>query len=309
MRPRLSAGAIFVAGLFLTRRPSRNSRAGAGPLARAVLALLGRARSISLGRERLLRSGGRVSALAEYRGLARSLWMYYGDPRQRRRMGRFYAQLIRRGDLCFDIGAHVGSRVGVWARLGARVVAVEPLPRCVSLLRLLHGRRAAVEVVQAAVGAQEGAQELLVSDREPTVSTLSPAWAAAMKGARRNFAPTRWDSAVRVPVTTLDALIRRYGEPAFCKVDTEGYEVEVLRGLSRPLRALSFEHVPPVVEPTLACLERLGQLGEYEFNWSPGETMALHWPEWVGADEVEALLRGSSADELPGDVYARLRGA
>ena len=46
-------------------------------------------------------------------------------------------------------------------------------------------------------------------------------------------------------MTTLDTLVAEYGEPAFCKIDVEGFEVEALKGLSRPLRALSFEYGPP----------------------------------------------------------------
>ena len=50
-----------------------------------------------------------------------------------------------------------------------------------------------------------------------------------------------------VPVTTLDALIERHGVPSFVKVDAEGFEEEVLQGLSRSIKALSFEFT--VVQP------------------------------------------------------------
>ena len=44
------------------------------------------------------------------------------------------------------------------------------------------------------------------------------------------FARVRWDAAVDVPVTTLDRLIDRFGEPAYCKIDVEGSEAAVLAG-------------------------------------------------------------------------------
>jgi FkbM family methyltransferase len=248
-----------------------------------------------------------LRALASARGIGRSLWRYYGDPRQLRRMGAFYRQFLRPGDLAFDIGAHVGSRTWVWTRLGARVVAVEPLPTAARVLRMLYGRSARVRLVEAAVGARPGWLALLVSDREPTVSTLSAEWAERMRCGREAFARTRWDGAVEVPVTTLDELIARYGEPSFCKIDTEGHDLEVLRGLSRPLRALSFEYVPPALDVALACLERLALLGTYEFNWSRGESMHLRWAEWVDAATVTGYLRAYPAQGNPGDVYARLR--
>ncbi len=84
-----------------------------------------------------LRQGSRWQ---RWRGLGRSIAVYYGNPLKLRRMQRFYAQFIQPGDLCFDIGAHVGNRVLVWSRLGARIVAVEPQPACLALLRRLYGR-------------------------------------------------------------------------------------------------------------------------------------------------------------------------
>jgi FkbM family methyltransferase len=245
-----------------------------------------------------------MTMLAELLGIARSFRMYYGNPSQTRRMVRFYGRFIRPGDLCFDVGAHIGSRVAAWSRMGTRVVAVEPMPNFARLLRWMYGRRPNVAIVQAALGAEVGERTMLVSDRQPTVSTLSPAWAA-----KPWFAEARWDRSVAVPMTTLDALIARYGEPVFCKLDTEGYDLEVLRGLSRPVRALSVECVPAAREVALSCLDRLGELGRYEFNWSSGESMRLALPRWVGPEQIEALLRALPDGETPGDVYARLREA
>ena len=45
-------------------------------------------------------------------------------------MDALYARFVRPGDLAFDIGSHVGDRIGSFRRLGARVVALEPQPLC-----------------------------------------------------------------------------------------------------------------------------------------------------------------------------------
>src|SRR5690606_19413489 len=73
-------------------------------------------------------------------GMLRSLAIYYGVPWRGRRMARLYAEFVAPGSLCFDVGAHAGNRVRCWRGLGARVVAVEPQPEFVRLLRLLFGR-------------------------------------------------------------------------------------------------------------------------------------------------------------------------
>jgi FkbM family methyltransferase len=239
-------------------------------------------------------------------GLWRSILIYYGQPHKLLRMARFYRQFIRPGDLCFDLGAHVGNRLWAWSRLGARIVAVEPQPDCMRLLRRWYGRRPQVRLVEQAVGAAPGVQTLLVSRRTPTVTTLSADWIAAV-GQAKSFAGVRWDAALPVQVTTLDALIAEHGEPAFCKIDVEGYELEVLRGLSGPLRALSFEYIPATLEISLGCLERLGRLGDYEYNWSEQETQRLRASAWLARGSLETILKGLPADAKSGDIYARLK--
>jgi FkbM family methyltransferase len=244
----------------------------------------------------------------EYYGLAHSLRRYSVNPFQIRRMAEFYAQFIGPGELCFDIGAHVGSRVHAWRRLGARVVAVEPQPSCVRVLRRWYGRDRAVRLVEQAAGAAPGEQVMHISRRSPGVTTMSPVWVSRVKH-RRNFAAVRWDATCTVAVTTLDALIERFGEPVFCKIDVEGFEREVLQGLSRPIRALSFEYVPGAIDLTTPCLERLAEVGAYEFNVSSGESMQWEFGDWVDGRRLVSWLESLDTDELPGDVYARLNGA
>src|SRR5262245_44693094 len=90
------------------------------------------------------------------RGVMRSLRIYYGDRRHRAAMDHLYGQFVRPGDLVFDVGAHVGDRIGVFRRLGARVVAVEPQPALVKTLRLIYGRDRAVTIEPVAVGLSPG---------------------------------------------------------------------------------------------------------------------------------------------------------
>lgn len=230
--------------------------------------------------------------------------MYYGVPWRNRALARFYARFVRPGDLCFDIGAHVGNRLWALSRLGARIVALEPQPHCMRLLRRWYGHYPNIELVEEAVGAAPGTRALFVSERTPTVTTLSQDWMAAVR-TTPGFAKVRWDHGIPVRVTTLDALIARYGAPAFCKIDVEGTELEVLRGLSYPLEALSFEYIPAAIDVAVACIERLGELGRYEYNWSPGEPPRLCSSVWLSPAQMEDVLRRMPVDGSSGDVYAR----
>lgn len=236
-------------------------------------------------------------------GLLRSLCMYYGVPFRKSRMQSFYSEFIKPGDLCFDVGAHVGNRLRVWDALGAKMVAIEPQPQLLRVLKRWYGGNPAITLVDQAVGAQPGTATLHISTRTPTVTTMSTEWMTDVKR-HHSFSSVQWDKQVTVPVTTLDLLIATHGMPAFCKIDVEGFELEVLRGLSKPVRGLSFEYIPASVTVALGCIERLGQLGDYEYNYSPGETHKLRQNQWVSAAEMAGVLKAMTQGS--GDVYARL---
>jgi FkbM family methyltransferase len=249
-----------------------------------------------------------MSRVARTLGLARSLVLYYGIPLRARRLARLYRPFVAPGSLAFDIGAHVGNRVRCWVRLGARVVAVEPQPDLVRVLRLLYGRYPAVTIVPEAVGRECGRAPLWVSERHPTVTTLSREWAQRV-GPGPAFRGVEWREAGEAPVTTLEDLIRRFGEPAFMKIDVEGLEQDVLAGLARPVAALSFEYLAPAKDSALACVDCLEGLGRHRYNWSPGESHRLSSARWLDADGIRAVLAGLPHSAGSGDVYAWLAGA
>jgi FkbM family methyltransferase len=243
--------------------------------------------------------------LRTLRGVARSLRIYYGDRARRAAMDRLYGAFVRPGDLVLDVGAHVGDRIGAFRRLGARVVAVEPQPALIKTLKLIHGRGRAVAIEPAAVGRNTGMIELKLNIDNPTVSTASEAFLRAADGAV-GWEGQAWTKTIRVPVTTLDALIARHGMPAFIKIDVEGFEAEALIGLTRPPPALSFEFTTIQRDVAVACLERCAALGYGRFNAMLGESHVLVHAEWVSAEAIASWLDALPQSANSGDVYARL---
>ena len=163
-----------------------------------------------------------------------------------------------------------------------------------------------VTVSGEAVGRTVGTARLAVSKRTPTLSTLADDWRAKMPEANPTFRNVRWEETVEVPVTTLDALIERYGVPRFCKIDVEGYEAEVLAGLSEPVPGLSVEFVSGGLEVAVACVRRLEALGSYEFNAIRGERRTFLFDGWQTGESMARWLRDGAGGASSGDVYARL---
>ncbi len=137
----------------------------------------------------------------------------------------------------------------------------------------------------------------------PAISTLSDQWKKIMT----DFEPAlAWEDYADVEVQTLDDLLARYGNPVFCKIDVEGFELEVLSGLSVPLPALSFELFPTTPERTIACIKKIEKLGNYEYNWSLTESFRMNSPSWLNASAMIHTIKAYTGRKS-GDIYARLQ--
>lgn len=223
-----------------------------------------------------------------------------------RRMLRFYSQFIKPGDLCFDIGANVGIVTKMFLKLGAaKVLAVEPQAQIMDNLRIVYGRNQRVTLLQKALGEAEDQAEMMICSSAPAITSLSNEWIDSVKASGR-FSNYTWDKKQIVQVTTLDKLIEQHGVPSFVKIDVEGYEYQVIQGLTKPVHTLSLEFTPEFIESTLQCVEYLSTLGNIRFNYTLAEPSMLELCAWVTAEQMIQILLGYPKDYKPhGDLYAR----
>jgi FkbM family methyltransferase len=179
--------------------------------------------------------------------------------------------------LCFDVGANYGWKTEVFLRLGARVIAFEPQPECVREIEARLTPQPRLTIEETALGSELGQTTLYIMNHR-TNSSLQKDWLGKQVGS------------IQVPITTLEKMIEKHGVPQFCKIDVEGYELEVLKGLNQKIPIISFEyHIKKQGSSrALACLEYLAQFGQLTINIAPAETpnLTAHQP-WPMRDFID----------------------
>lgn len=181
----------------------------------------------------------------------------------------FYRSVLTRfheGDLIFDVGANVGSKSAIFLEMGARVVAVEPDESCQRILsqRFLRYRFAKkpIVIVPKAVSDKASVVQMWVGSPSSAFNTLSSKWADTLRDDESRVGEKlKFDRCTQVEATTLHDLITEYGSPIFAKIDVEGYELSVLRGLREPIPCLSFEiNLPEFRQEGIECVRCLNDL-------------------------------------------------
>ena len=209
-------------------------------------------------------------------------------------------KLLNSGELFFDIGAHLGNKSKQFLDKNLRAIMVEPLPKCVEQLKIKFKKKDNVEIVQKAVGRTIGNMTLEVNTNMPTTSTMAKHW----KNGR--FSNEKWDQKIIVETTTLDELIKIYGLPNYIKIDVEGFELDVLMGLSQKAGIISFEFTSEFLDQTINCLDHLKKIGYHEYNFSIGERRKFY-SQWSNTKDLIQKLRNEILNDelLWGDIYCK----
>jgi len=217
----------------------------------------------------------------------------------------FYSSFVFNNELCFDIGANIGNRVRPLLNIGAKIIAVEPQQKCIKVLDYKFGRK--IEIIPKGVGAKESVKDFYIAN-EHTSSSFSKKWIDSVKKDR--FKKYNWNKIVKMEITTLDKLIEKYGLPVFIKIDVEGYELEVLKGLTKPIKMISFEYmIPEQIDQIMQCVEQI-ELNDsnIECNYSIGESMMFEHENWVTVKQLRTIVGTTEfINTLFGDIYVRLR--
>ncbi|MFZ0962483.1 MAG: FkbM family methyltransferase [Terriglobia bacterium] len=241
----------------------------------------------------------------------RATWVYdlywwVRDPARtvnRREEIEFYRNLLVGfcpGDLIFDVGANVGMKTGIFLRLGARIVAVEPDKNNQEVIRekFLKYRLTPkpVTIVGKALSDRNGVESMWIDGPGSALNTFSKKWVETLRLDKARFAHTmdklEFAGQAEVETTTLEHVIAAYGVPFYIKIDVEGHEPSVLRGLQHPVPYLSFEVNLPEFRPEgLECVDLLGRLDAGgAFNYTSDTERGLAEKRWLDRGEFSQFL-------------------
>jgi FkbM family methyltransferase len=171
------------------------------------------------------------------------------------------ARYLSAGDTVVDVGANIGNHaLFLAAVMGCNVIAVEPNPVSVNLLRAMIDRNALAEkirVIVAGVGINSGKAKI---HYDPLAHNLGSA-------------TLTMDPCGDIPVQTLDEMLGSL-TPRFVKIDTEGMELSVLRGAegllrrARPVLSVELSRLTDF-EAAWSFLEPMGYVPAATFNFTP----------------------------------------
>ena len=205
-----------------------------------------------------------------------------------------YGRFISAGDLVFDVGANLGQKSDIFLRLGATDVAVEPNPKSRKVLEAQFDHLGKFLIAPFAVGAHACMATLSFRETSSTAS-LRPDWYGL-----------KWGDGdleqAEVEVVTLDSLVAQYGTPKFCKIDVEGFELEFMQGLSKPIEQLSFEFHSDESERISQIFKLLGDLADYKLNIVAMNDEAFLLKEWRDISEFPTALGGADLPKV-GDIF------
>jgi FkbM family methyltransferase len=221
-------------------------------------------------------------------------------------MSSMYGQFIKEGDLCFDLGAYNGNRTEQFLKLGAKqVITVEPTKYSYDKLKKKFAKESKIILLKVEIADKEGKQTMSLCSSS-AFSTFEDSWVKEIN-TNPKLANLEWTGKEEIDMVSINNLIEQYGLPHFLKIDIEGYEEKAFSTLKYAIPMLSFEYLIKFPERTTNCIYYLCALGDYEFNYSVGESMKLALPEWCNGVKILEELQKADQNVIFGDVYCRLK--
>lgn len=204
----------------------------------------------------------------------------------------------------FDIGCNVGNWIKANYDPDIRFIGVEASPKTAHICRSNFIDKENVFILNFLVTSESGKSENFYECEAEggVLSTASTDWKD--KG---RFANYKYQEAIKVNTISLDFLINLFGIPEEIKIDVEGFELEVLQGLSQKVNLLSFEWSEEFLDKNVHCIVQLIKIGFSEFYLKEDDPYTFKPEKWYSATEIIEQLTHYLPERKTawGMIYAR----
>lgn len=212
--------------------------------------------------------------------------------------------IISEGTLVFDVGCNLGSKAEEYLKYNTKVIGFEPQPKCVAVLRNKFANNNNVVIEEIGLDSKSGTSVIYEASYH-SISSMSLDFINTVK--KERFADYSWGNEIPINVDTLDNMISKYGLPGYIKIDVEGYELNVLKGLTKKINVISIEFNPEMCSNSIECINYLDSLnGGSVYNYGSQNNGYFEFNDWVSKDEIINYIESINDFQIEfGDIYIK----
>jgi len=218
----------------------------------------------------------------------------------------FYKKFLKshpaKNNLIFDVGANMGHKSIIFSRLAKKVVAFEPSEKLFDFLQKRFNN-SNVTLFNYALGNAVTDSDFYVVENNEAYNSLNKKHIETTTTSR-GIATINTVKHKKVKVEVLENFIKKFGIPKYIKIDVEGYEYEVIKGLITPVPLLSFEvNLPEFLSESIQTINHLDLISsnKYRFNFATSNFFLNE--KFIGKEDAIQFLRETALQYL--EIYVK----